>query len=167
MRYEVSCVSPRGTAPCRITHSPTPLVSTPPHSSPAAIQAALASVMLPWFMQLSPGTQPDRYWPGKKPQHTLGDGGGSEGDGNRSISPACRTQRSCLLRLRNNGCSAHERVSRCGRASREARIASAAATVGREGFGCFSCCYYLGSIILRQALKISGRRASYVDELST
>ena len=31
-------------------------------------------------MQSSPETQPGRYWPEEKPQHT-GDGGGSEGDG--------------------------------------------------------------------------------------
>ena len=50
------------------------------------MQAVLAAAMLPWSVQLSdvtawPSTQPDRYLPAEKPQHTMGGGavGGSEG----------------------------------------------------------------------------------------
>ena len=45
--YEVSCVLPVGTVPRRITQWPPPPVRTPPHASPAAMQAVLAAVMLP------------------------------------------------------------------------------------------------------------------------
>ena len=45
--YEVSCVLPIGTVPRRISQWPPPLVRTPPHASPAAMQAVLAAVMLP------------------------------------------------------------------------------------------------------------------------
>ena len=49
------------------------------------MQAVLAAAMLPWSVQLSdvtawPSTQPDRYLPAEKPQHTMGRGavGGGE-----------------------------------------------------------------------------------------
>ena len=45
--YEVSCVLPIGTVPRRISQWPPPPVRTPPHASPAAMQAVLAAVMLP------------------------------------------------------------------------------------------------------------------------
>jgi hypothetical protein len=52
------------------------------------MQAVLAAAMLPWSVQLSdvtawPSTQPDRYLPSEKPQHTMGRGavGGGEGGG--------------------------------------------------------------------------------------
>ena len=46
--YEVSCVLPVGTVPRRISQWPAlPPVRTPPHASPAAMQAVLAAVMLP------------------------------------------------------------------------------------------------------------------------
>ena len=45
--YEVSCVLPIGTPPRRISQWTPPLVRTPPHASPAAMQAVLAAVMLP------------------------------------------------------------------------------------------------------------------------
>ena len=45
--YEVSCVLPVGTVPRRISQCAPPPVRTPPHASPAAMQAVLAAVMLP------------------------------------------------------------------------------------------------------------------------
>jgi len=74
-------VSPSGTRPARISQWPVPPVSTPPHSSRAATQAALAAFMFPWFMQPSPGTQPARYWFLNGSDQQGGEGLGGEGLG--------------------------------------------------------------------------------------
>ena len=74
-------MSPSGTRPARISQWPVPPVSTPPHSSRAATQAALAAFMFPWFMQPSPGTQPARYWFSNGSDQQGGKGLGGEGLG--------------------------------------------------------------------------------------